>query len=161
MMTLLEPHRQKLLACGLTLETWSRARIHSGSPDEVRDTLGYGVQGGGLIIPYDESYARVRIDHPGPDGKRYRSPKGGANRLYVPPTLAAVLATPAVPIYVTEGEFKSLKATQEGFPCLALPGVWSWKTRFHGQSFPTPDLDRVVWNGRRVVVVFDSDLADK
>jgi hypothetical protein len=55
MTTLLEPHRQKLLACGLTPETWSRARLHSGSPEEVRDTLGYGVQGGGLIIPYDET----------------------------------------------------------------------------------------------------------
>lgn len=160
-MTLLEPHRQKLLACGLTLETWSGARLHSGSADEVRDTLGYGVQGGGLIIPYDESYARVRIDHPGPDGKRYRSPKGGANRLYVPPTLLPVLSTPAVALYLTEGEFKALKATQDGFPCLALPGVWSWKTRLHGQSFPIPDFDRVVWKARRVVVVFDSDLADK
>src|SRR5207245_1442871 len=53
------------------------------------------------------------------------------------------------------------KATQDGFPCLALPGVWSWKTKLHGRSLPIPDLDRVAWKGRRVVVVFDSDLAEK
>ena len=129
-MTLLDPHRQKLLACGLAPETWSRARLHSGSPAEVREALGYGVQGGGLVIPYDERYARVRIDHAGPDGKRYRSPAGQGNRLYVPPTLAAgVLADASIPLHVTEGEFKALKATQEGIPCLALPGVWSWKRR--------------------------------
>jgi KaiC/GvpD/RAD55 family RecA-like ATPase len=161
-MTLLEPHRQKLHACGLSTETSSRARLHSGSPAEVRELLGYGVQGGGLVIPYDDGYARVRIDHPGPDGKRYRSPAGQGNRLYVPPTLAAdVLADVSIPLHVTEGEFKSLKACQDGIPCLALPGVWSWKTRVHGKAFAIPDLDRVVWKRRKVVIVFDSDLAEK
>ena len=161
-MTLLEPHRQKLLACGLTPETSGRARLHSGSPAEVREALGYGVQGGGLVIPYDDGYARVRIDNPGPDGKRYRSPAGQGNRLYVPATLAAgVLSDATIPLHLTEGEFKALKATQEGIPCLALPGVWSWKQKLHGKSFPIPDLDRVTWKGRKVVVVFDSDLADK
>ncbi len=128
----------------------------------MRERLGYGVQGGGLVIPYDAQYARVRIDYPGPDGKRYRSPKGQGNRLYVPSTLdPKVLADPSIPLHVTEGEFKGLKLTQEGIPCVALPGVWSWRQRLHGKSFPIPDLERVVWTGRRVVVVFDSDLADK
>jgi hypothetical protein len=160
--TLLEPHRAKLLACGLTPETWQRAQLHSGSAAEVREVLGYGVQGGGLVIPYSERYARVRIDNPGPDGKRYRSPKDRGNRLYVPLTLEpGILGNPALPLHLTEGEFKALKATQEGIPCLALPGVWSWKQKLHGQSIPIPDLDRVVWHRRKVVVVFDSDAKDK
>jgi len=62
---------------------------------------------------------------------------------------------------VTEDEFKGLKATQEGFPCVALPGVWSWKRRLHGVSFPIPDLDRVEWRERVVGVVFDGDLVQK
>ena len=114
------------------------------------------------MIPYADDYARVRIDNPGPDGKRYRSPAGRGNRLYVPSTLAVgVLADAAIALHVTEGEFKALKATQEAVPCLALPGVWSWKQKLHGKSFPIPDLERVTWTKRRVVVVFDSDLADK
>jgi LmbE family N-acetylglucosaminyl deacetylase len=161
-MTLFEHHRQKLLSCGLTSETWSRARLHSGSVDEVREILGYGGAGTGLVIPYDERYSRVRIDHPGPDGKRYRSPRGQGNHLYVPPILEpAALTDFQQPLYVTEGEFKALKATLDGFPTVALPGVWSWKTRLHGQSLPIPDLGQITWKGRTVIVVFDSDLAEK
>ena len=159
---LTDPNREKLSACGLTTETIGRAQLHSGSAAEVRDLLGYGVDGGGLIIPYDSDYSRVRIDNPGPDGKRYRSPKDGGNRLYVPAILdASVLADVSVPLYITEGEFKALKATQEGIPCVALAGVWSWKMRLHGKSFTIPSLNRVPWKGRKAIVVFDSDLADK
>lgn len=163
-MTLLRHHQDKLQACGLSSETIARAQLHSGSANEVREILGYGGAGPGLVIPYPgcEGYARVRIDNPGPDGKRYRSPKGSENRLYVPPDLpGGVLDDPSRALYLTEGEFKALKATQEGFPTLALPGVWSWKTRLHGRSMPIPDLGRVAWRGRNVIVVFDSDLADK
>ena len=159
---LLDHHRAKLVACGLALETWSRARLHSGSVDEVRELLGYGGAGTGLVIPYDDHYARVRIDNPGPDGKRYRSPRGEGNRLYVPSILEpSVLADPTRLLYVTEGELKALKATQETFPCIALPGVWSWKAKVHGKSLPIADLDRVSWKGRRSIIVFDSDLTEK
>jgi hypothetical protein len=161
-MTLLEPHRKKLLACGLTPETWGRAGLHSGSEAEVKDVLGYGGAGTGLVIPYTDVYARVRIDNPGPDGKRYRSPRGRGNRLYVPANLnPGALADTSRPLHVTEGEFKALKACQDGLVCVALPGVWSWKTKLHGQSLPIADLDRVTWKGRAVVIVFDSDLAEK
>jgi RecA/RadA recombinase len=161
-MTLLDHHRRKLVECGLLADTWTRARLHSGSDNEVKEILGYGGAGSGLVIPYDESYARVRIDNPGPDGKRYRSPRGQGNRLYVPPILEPkILEDSSRALYVTEGEFKALKATQDGFPCVALPGVWSWKTRLHGRSLPIPDLGRVAWQSRTVVVVFDSDLAEK
>lgn len=160
-MSLLDHHRQKLLACGLTLDTTMRAGLHSGSEAEVRAVLGYGV-GPGLVIPYDETYSRVRIDAPGPDGKRYRSPAKAGNRLYVPPALLpSVLGDSTVTLHVTEGEFKALKAVQDGIPCVALAGVWSWKTRLHSQSLVVADFERVVWAKRRVVIVFDSDLADK
>jgi KaiC/GvpD/RAD55 family RecA-like ATPase len=96
--------------------------------------------------------------------RRSRRSGGGAsvNRLYVPPTLGAdILADARRALYATEGEFKSLKGTQEGFPTVALPGVWSWKRRLHDQSLPIPDLDRIEWRDRVVVVVFDSDAAIK
>lgn len=161
-MTLLAPHEAKLKACGLSSETWNRALLHSGSAAEVRELLGYGVQGGGLVIPYSDAYSRVRIDNPGPDGKRYRSPAGQGSHLYVPPILAVdVLGDPSIALHVTEGEFKALKATQEGIPTLAIAGVWAWKQKIHGRTFSIPDLDRVMWKGRKVVVVFDSDLSDK
>jgi len=159
---LLEHHRAKLQSCGLTPETWSRAQLHSGSVDEVKDVLGYGGVGTGLLIPYDDTYSRVRIDHPGPDGKRYRSPRGKGNRLYVPPIIDKVALTDVrQTLYITEGELKALAAAQTGFPTVALPGVWAWKTRLHGQSLSIPDLAQVTWKDRTVVIVFDSDLAEK
>src|SRR5262249_39248473 len=56
---------------------------------------------------------------------------------------------------------KGLKGWQEGRVGVGLGGVWSWKTKLHGQSLPITDLDRVTWKGRAVVIVFDSDLAEK
>lgn len=71
-----------------------------------------------------------------------------------------LLTDPSTPLWLTEGEKKASKAGQEGLPCLALPGVWSFKTRdVEGKSGPIPDLDAVTWRGRTVYVVFDSDLA--
>jgi hypothetical protein len=67
-----------------------------------------------------------------------------------------------VPLWLTEGEKKALKACQEGLYCVAVPGVWSWKTRdARDHSVPIADLDAIVWRGRTVFLVFDSDLATK
>lgn len=164
---LVESHWDDLERSGLTTDTILKASLHSGSADEVRDILGYGT-GTGLVIPYTVAlngsgppFARVRIDHPGPDGKKYRSPKGSTNRLYIPPILdRTLLDDVACPLYVTEGEKKALKACQEGLACIGLAGVWSWRTKSSsGQTGPLPDLDRIPFKGRKVYVVFDSDLA--
>jgi hypothetical protein len=164
-MTLVDAHRDELRASGLTDETIARAGIFSAPERQTREVLGYGA-GAGLVFPYrslngSASYARVKLDNPGADGKRYRSPAKQPNRLYVPALLeAAILADTSTPLWLTEGEKKALKACQEGLSCLALPGVWSWRMRDReDRSIPIPDLDHVAWNGRLVYVVFDSDLA--
>jgi AAA domain/Domain of unknown function (DUF3854) len=158
-------HRSELHASGLSDETIDAAGLYSATAAGVRDVLGYG-GGPGLVFPYASvngggAYARVKLDRADPDGKRYRSPARQPNRLYIPPLLDRVLLTdPGTPLWVTEGEKKALKACQEGLACLALPGVWSWRTRDHrDRSVPIPDLEHIVWRGRTVFVVFDSDLA--
>ena len=55
------------------------------------------------------------------------------------------------------GRKKSLKATQDGFPCIGLTGVDCWHMR--KSSALLPDLDRIQWTGRVAYIVFDSDLA--
>jgi hypothetical protein len=80
-------------------------------------------------------YARVKPDRPrtakrGADkGKliRYESPLGPPNRAYFPVGIAPVLSDPNVPILITEGEKKSVKATLCGFPTIGLVGVWGWQ----------------------------------
>jgi hypothetical protein len=103
----------------------------------------------------------VKLDAAPPDGKRYRSPSGRPNRLYIPPLLDhTVLTEVRTPLWLTEGEKKALKACQEGLACIAVPGVWSWRTRdARDQSVAIQDLEHINWSGRTVFVVYDSDVA--
>jgi hypothetical protein len=168
-MTLVPSHRDELHGSGLTDETIGIAGFYSAPAAALRDLLGYGVPSGGWVIPYASNgagpYARAKLDRAGVDGKRYRSPVGCGNHLYLPPPRlfdAAVLADAAVPLYLVEGEKKALKACQEGLPALALSGVWAWRRKGLDQHSTTiPDLDRVTWAGRTVLLVFDSDLETK
>src|SRR5262245_23234820 len=109
-----------------------------------------------MVIPYlprngDGPYARVKLDTPGPAGKRYRSPSGKPNRLYIPALLLPeILADPDVGLWITEGEKKSLAACQAGLPCIAVAGVWSWRTKRTpkgSETVPVPDLDHITWTG--------------
>src|SRR2546428_12805703 len=165
--SLVESHVRDLVASGLSTETILEAGLYSAPERQVRDVLGFGA-GAGMVIPYDDpatgvrnGYARVRLDDPGPEGGRYRSPLRQPNRLYVPRILNRKhLADVSTPLWFTEGEKKALKGCQEGLACIAAAGVWSWKTRNgDNRSVPIPDLDSIAWRGRTVYVIFDSDLA--
>jgi AAA domain/Domain of unknown function (DUF3854) len=168
-MTVLPNHRDELHKSGLSDDTIALAGIFSAPPRQVADLLGYGTGSPGLVFPYTPlngsggAYARVKLDTAGADGKCYRSPSKQPNRVYVPRLVdPKTLADPGTPLWITEGEKKSLKAAQEGLACIALPGVWSWRTRAgrpDGKSVPIADLDGIAWQRRTVYVVFDSDLA--
>jgi hypothetical protein len=160
---LADGHLEEFLRSGLSAETILKAKIYSASGPEASAILGYGV-GPGWVVPYGgNGYARVKLDHAGPDGKRYRSPKGRGNHLYIPPMLDVFLLVDAEqPIYLTEGEKKCLRAAQDGLRCIALSGVWSWRQKGpDGKSVPIPDLELITWAGRIVYIVFDSDLVTK
>src|SRR5262245_39242626 len=96
---LVDGHYQELLASGLSNETILASRIWSASAAQASHLLGYGV-GPAMAIPYSHTgaadadvFVRVKLDDAGPDGKRYRTPQGARNRLYIPPVIApAVLA---------------------------------------------------------------------
>jgi hypothetical protein len=166
---LLEPHAQELAASGLTSATIAGNGIYSASAAEVEAILGYGA-GRGLVFPYDRAgengtptYARVKLDHAGVDGKRYRSPKGRGNHLYIPFTINPwALCDVTRQLIVTEGEKKTLAAVQAGLICVGLSGVWSWRHRLNGKdspSVPIDDLHVLPWERRPVCLVFDSDAA--
>ena len=73
-------------------------------------------------------YWNIRYKNPAPDKGKYVKPKGQTSRLFRPLDLSPnVLRNPKVGIILTEGDKKAIKAVQEGFPCLSLGGVWSWK----------------------------------
>jgi len=159
---LADGHLEDLLRSGLSTETILGSQIYSASRAEASALVGYGV-GPAMVFPYSangNSYARLKLDHAGPDGKRYRSPKGRGNHLYLPRPLDP--ADTKQILYITEGEKKCLRAVQDGLLCIALSGVWSWRQKGpDGQSVPIPDLDKIPWADRDVRIVFDSDLATK
>jgi hypothetical protein len=163
-------HLADLESSGLTAETIRAAGTYSGTEACVRELLGFGV-GPGLVFPFPGTedrpgfpFAQVKPDVPPTwmNGAKYLTRKDAGCRVYIPPIVPPDrLKNPRVPVYLTEGAKKALKAAQEGLLCVALAGVDAWKDRRSGKSTPLPDLDRIGWQGRRVYLVYDSDLAQK
>lgn len=60
------------------------------------------------------------------------------------------------PLIITEGEFKAIKACQEGFPTVGLGGVYNWKSNKLGIRW-LPSLEPIQWVRRNVYICFDSD----
>ncbi len=67
---------------------------------------------------------------------RYYQRGGTPPRFYMPARARAALTDPTVPLLVTEGEKKALKAIQEGLACVAVGGLWNWQTR-HTEPGPS------------------------
>jgi hypothetical protein len=163
-------HIEALQKRGLTNATIDAAGFSSLSADQVLEVLKFNPnRSAGLGMPFchpqtgETRLIRVRPDiAPIIDGKtaKYLSPKGAGNLLYFPPERADRLKDPAEPLYLTEGEFKTLAAWQAGLLAVGLVGVWGWRSRgLNSHSQPISDLDLIAWRERPVVIVFDSDAA--
>jgi putative DNA primase/helicase len=168
-------HLADLQTSGLSFETIFASGCFSATAEEVQTYLGFP-SGPGLALPYyvpDErgpgrfrplpDFVRIKPDEPfTSNGReaRYLSPRGSTNHLYFPPNLPLdVLADSSLALLITEGEKKGLAAVQEGIPCIAIPGVWSYRMRTEdGDRILLPDFDLINWKGRCVTILFDSDL---
>ena len=173
-MKLNDKHLSDLRSSGLSDADIERSGCYSVTRQQATVILGFDPMSDGLAFPYpsvngkSKTFVRVKPDTPyqAPGWKkaaRYLTPKGAPNHLYIPPTLdASILQDPFVSMILVEGEKKALKAVAEGFPGIALSGVWSWtsgRDTGTGQRHPIPDLNLVMWKGRTVFLIFDSDAA--
>lgn len=178
-----EKHRAEFHASGVSDEMIERAGVRSVEGAEVKRILGWQSRGApwgtGWAIPFrfngetDPTYQRVKLDFPRDNGEggvvKYESPRNAPNRAYYPPGFWDAIADPATPIFLTEGEKKSLSAMQRGFATISLVGVWGFGRKrprratgkATGPRFLIEDLNRIHWNGRRVYIIFDSDAAEK
>lgn len=165
---LAEHHLADLRRSGLTDETIEAAGFRSLSAADTKALLERDDVGGGMVIPYPgcffsdgAPYVRVRLDTAlTRDGHsiRYLTKKSERNRLYVPPLVpSSVLDDPNLMLVVVEGEKKALKGCQEGFHCVGLAGVWSWRTKLDGESAPLPKFDAITWQTRSTAIAYDSD----
>jgi hypothetical protein len=163
-------HKRDLQASGIDLDLASKAGVRSYTNKESIDDLmkkcGWGANHpvkSILLFSYpDTDHWRIKVFPPIQKRKgepaKYLQPKGLGNRLYILPGVDPQADTP---LWITEGEKKALKMTQEGFPCIGLGGVWSWcsgsKGYRAGRGRVIPDFEKVNWLDREVTIVFDSD----
>ena len=150
----------------------------------------------GILIPYfrpDSAQVRdyrLRRDQPDLEydsagnlkpRQKYLSPPGRSNMLYLVPGIGLdLLRDPALPIVITEGEFKTLALwrlancrvpSAPRFLPVGVAGVYNWRGTIGKTVGPDgsrmdvkgaiPDLDWLVWAGRKVVVAYDADAASR
>lgn len=129
-----------------------------------------------LIIPYyelngdpmrygdDDEFGRLRylgaieIDpYTGKKGQRYYQPAKSGCRAYFPKVegfdWTELAADPEEPLAITEGEKKALCACVNGLATIGLGGVYNFMRDDRFLS----ELEQIVWDGRNVFIVFDSD----
>lgn len=134
---------------------------------------------------------RIRVDDAarpaqiGMDGKmkqppKYQGAREARNHVYFPRGVTAEhLADVERDVVITEGEFKTLalwrlanyESAEPRFVPVGLSGVWNWRGRTGRRTAADgtredehgviPDMRRIAWNGRRVVIAFDADLEAK
>jgi hypothetical protein len=93
---------------------------------------------------------------------RYETPAGASMTLDVHPFCRESLADPGVPLFVTEGVKKGDALVSRGLCAVALLGVWNWRgTNEHGGKRALAEWEFVALNGRKVYIVFDSDVMEK
>jgi hypothetical protein len=146
-------HLADLRASGLSDETIRAAGVYSlrprdlalffnlrrGVPAEIETALCFPYQGG--------EFARIKLFPAFGKMKYAQPPKTGA-RLYIPFKLNDG------PVYVCEGEKKTLAAHQAGMNAAGIGGLWNWLTK----GEPIDDLKLIEWDGRDVVIIPDSDV---
>lgn len=160
-------HLSDLRKSGLTDDTILEAGIKSIPPERVEEKLGFGINSlaSAYVLPYPgtTTYCRYKAFYAAgqesfPDGRtkpKYLTRKSAGNRLYIPPTVRPILDNPTIPLYITEGEKKSLKTCQEGINCIAISGLWNWKVRDEYELIL--DFNEVTWDSRTVYLVPDND----
>jgi len=119
-----------------------------------------------LLENVSTNYYTFRFDNP-PEGKngkklgKYKRPAGETSRIFRPLSFTpTILEDIKQPIIIVEGEKKAIKAEQEGFNCLAISGVWCWKSKYTDDTL-IPDLHKIKWEGRKVYLCFDNDIVVK
>lgn len=159
-------HLADLRKSALSNKTIQEAPIKSLRPADVDRTIGYPTCAKSAYeIPYPGTdYSRYKMFYEeadkinpktGDERPKYLARKDSGNRLYIPPKVKQILSNPAIPLYITEGEKKALKAAQEGINCIAISGLWNWKTKDSDELIS--DFDLIALADRTIGIVPDND----
>ncbi|MCX5803485.1 MAG: DUF3854 domain-containing protein [Proteobacteria bacterium] len=159
-------HHQNLQRdSGLSDKTIQEAKIYSVRPSDIPKKLGWNGQGiqSLLAFPYPgcdgfERYKAFYNDEHQGKRHKYLQKKDSGNHLYITEKVRPALQDANTPLYLTEGEKKSLKACQEGLCCIGLSGLWNWSD---GNKNLIPDFDLIALQDRIINIIPDNDWKSK
>jgi len=146
-------HLADLRGSGLTDDTIRAAGVYSIRPRDI--ALFFSARKGvpssietALCFPYQGGeFARIKL-FPALGTMKYSQPPKTSARLYIPFTVNDG------PLYVCEGEKKTLAAHQAGMNAVGIGGLWNWLTK----GEPIDDLKLIEWASRDIVIIPDSDV---
>jgi hypothetical protein len=159
-------HLADLRKSTLTDETIRAQHIRSVPPSMIQRLLGFDPPKvtSAYILPFADprggwmSHVRLKVfpTITSKDGTiKYLQPSSSGVRIYFPlVTLNSVLHSDQ-PLFLVEGEKKSLAVSQTGLPAIGICGVEGWHVR--GSRDLHPDLDDIGLRGRIVNVIPDAD----
>jgi putative DNA primase/helicase len=158
-----QKHLEELYASGISDEIIQSVGVRDVAPIEAAERLGWEkCQSGGILYPYykldgTEDGVRIKLDKPLPK-RKYETPKGAKQRLYIPPPAWKLINSGTNPMYFVEGEKKLLSLLSRGLPAVGLPGLYA-PTASKGDVGPLDAvLDNIPMAGRQAVILFDSDI---
>jgi hypothetical protein len=135
-------------------------------PSEVPEAFKNYQRRPGLVVPMFSPDAtsrswQLRPDIPRKDKKgrplKYETPGSSEVILDVHPRMLEEVRAGDGDLWITEGIKKADSLTSRGLPTIGLIGVWNWQR--DGELLPC--WEHVRLQGRRVYVVFDSDVMSK
>ena len=187
-----------LAACGISPELAEQAglrRVDSATGGQLIGRNG-GSNYAGIAFPYcwpGENHIRdFRLRRDVPDFEyqagvrkekgKYLAAPGRSGMLYMPPGISPeLLNDSSIPVFLTEGEKKSLSlhalawhglgdvAERPRWLAFALPGVWNFRGKVGKETGPNgdrhdvkgviSDFDRITWKGRKTTICFDNNAA--
>ena len=179
---MLPAHREYLSTRAVADEVAAERGYRSATKRSELERLGFGRTQQlvpSLVIPICsvrgevESY-QLRPDNPRMNKKgkarKYEMRSGSRMLLDVHPRLGrpygdgevALIAGPAIPLFITEGIPKADAGISIGLCCIALLGVWNFRgSNAAGGKTALADWESVALNGRSVYIAFDSDVMEK
>lgn len=159
-------HRADLEKSGLSDETIRLQRIRSVPSAMIDHLLGFPTPKvvSAYLIPFADprggwfDHVRMKVFPPHTDRNgtvKYLQPKRSGVRLFFPLATLGAVRHSSDPLYIVEGEKKSLAVGQTGLPAVGLCGIEGW--HLAGSRALHPDLDDVGLAGRVVHLIPDAD----
>lgn len=161
-------HRADLEKSGLTDLTVQTAFIRSVPPAMIGQLLGFMRPDivSAMLLPFRApgggfaDFARVKVFPTLEDDRghkvKYLQPRDSSQRLYFTAPALAAIEDAAVPLYLVEGEKKSLAVAQLGLAAVGFLGVEGWHVS--GSDNLLPDFNAIRLQGRLVELIPDADV---